>query len=319
MRVRLRKAEECDVESTAVVEVELVGLVDDCLRIDRGAEVEAAGRHTADHARLRGQRDQVAYVFFSGDRRDALRHADAEIDDAVRPQLERGAARDDLAHAHRERLDVTDRHPQFAGVGGVVGGREGLRVVCARRDHDAVHQHAGNLHLARIQGAPVGDPFDLHDDQPAAVACGHRDRQAFQRERFALHRDVAVGIGGGAADDRDVDRQRFVEQVFTPVERHQRHQVFDSALVELAATMARVDERAQADTRQVAGFAGGDIAVKMGDHTLRQVVGVDLAGHCKLLQPRHQSPVAADRTPDQAGVRQVIQAACLAIALPGRI
>ena len=54
--VDLRQAEEGEVEAAAVVEVELVGLVDDRLRVGRGAEVEPAGRHAADHAGLGGQR-----------------------------------------------------------------------------------------------------------------------------------------------------------------------------------------------------------------------------------------------------------------------
>ena len=53
--VGLGEAEEGEVEPAAVVEVELVRLVDDRLGIDGGAEVQARCRHAADHAGLGGQ------------------------------------------------------------------------------------------------------------------------------------------------------------------------------------------------------------------------------------------------------------------------
>ena len=69
--------------------------------VDRGAEVEPAGRHAADHAGLGGQRQQVDDLLLGRDVGDAFRHADAEVDDAVGLELERRAAGDDLALAHR--------------------------------------------------------------------------------------------------------------------------------------------------------------------------------------------------------------------------
>ena len=65
--------------------------------------------------------------------------------------------------------------------------------------------------------------------------------------------------------------------------------------VELAAAVARIGEGAEADPGQVTGLAGGDVAEEVGDDALRQVVGLDLAGHGQRLQLRHQAPVAADR------------------------
>ncbi len=52
--IGLRQPEEGEIEPTAVVEVELIGLVDDRVRIGRRAEVQPAGRDAADHARLGG-------------------------------------------------------------------------------------------------------------------------------------------------------------------------------------------------------------------------------------------------------------------------
>ncbi len=110
--------------------------------------------------------------------------------------------------------------------------------------HHAVHQHARNLHLARIERAPFGDALHLDDHEAAAVVRGHGDRQRFQRQRFALHGDIAVGIGGGAAHDGDVDREGLVEQILLIPDAHQLDQILGGALIQLAAAKARIDEGA---------------------------------------------------------------------------
>src|SRR6266581_9700626 len=63
----------------------------------------------------------------------------------------------------------------------------------------------------------------------------------------------------------------------------------------------------------------GDVAVQMRDHPLRQVVRLDLIGDGEPLQLRHQAPVAAYDTSDQAFVPEVIESAVLAIALARRV
>ena len=70
---------------------------------------------------------------------------------------------------------------------------------------------------------------------------------------------------------------------------------------------------------EVAGLAGGDVAVEMRDHALRQVVGLDLAGDRQRLQLRHQAPVAADDAPHQPAMRQMVEPALLAVALAGGV
>ena len=129
VRVDLRHAEARHVEAAAVVEVELLVLVDHCIRVDRRAEVQAALRHAADHAGLGGQRHVVEYLLFVGDRRDAFGHADAEIDDAAHRQLEGTAPRDDLALVERHRAEHVQRHLELAGERGVVDGGVGLHMV----------------------------------------------------------------------------------------------------------------------------------------------------------------------------------------------
>ena len=46
--------------------------------------------------------------------------------------------------------------------------------------------------------------------------------------------------------------------------------------VELAAAVARIDEGAHANARDMAGAVRRDIAKQMGDDALRQIIGLDL-------------------------------------------
>ena len=108
--VDLRHAEARHVEAAAVVEVELLVLVDDGLGVDRRAEIEAALRHAADHARLGGEGQVVEHLLLVGDRGHTLGHADAEVDDAAHRQLEGAAAGDDLALVERHRREHVERH-----------------------------------------------------------------------------------------------------------------------------------------------------------------------------------------------------------------
>ena len=66
-------------------------------------------------------------------------------------------------------------------------------------------------------------------------------------DRLALHRQVAVLVGGRAADDRDVDRERVEEQPLAAAQRHDLDEVLGRRGVLLAAGLARVDVRAQPD------------------------------------------------------------------------
>ena len=151
MPIDLGEAEEGAVEPAAIVEVELIGLVDDSLRIDRGAEVEAGGRHAADHAGLGRQREQIGDALFRCHGGDAFRHADAEIDDGVGLELQRRAPGDDLALVHGEGLQRAHGHADLAGEGCGVELGEGLHVVLPPLGDDhAIDHDAGDLHLAGI-------------------------------------------------------------------------------------------------------------------------------------------------------------------------
>ena len=145
------------------------------------------------------------------------------------------------------------------------------------------------------------------------------DRQAVDRQRLALHGHVTACIGARATQERGVDRKRLVEEVLAPVDLHDPDQLLGGALVELPAAVARIDEGVQADVGQRARTSGGDVAVEVADDALRQVVGLDLALEREATDLRHQPPVAADHAPHHALVAKGVEAALLAVALPGRV
>ena len=84
--VDLRKTEECLVEAPTVVEVELVRLVDNRLRVVRRAEREPAGRNPADSPGFHGEGDEIEDVLLVGDVGHPLGHPDAEVDHRVELQ-----------------------------------------------------------------------------------------------------------------------------------------------------------------------------------------------------------------------------------------
>ena len=130
--------------------------------------------------------------------------------------------------------------------------------------------------------------------------------------------EVAGGVGGGGADEGDVDRERLVEQPLLAVELDQPDEILGGGGVDLAAALARVDEGAQADLGEGAGLAGGDVAVEVRDAALRQVVGLDPVLDREPADLGDQPPMAADDALREPVMAQPVQPLLLAVALPRR-
>ena len=150
-RVALAKTQEGGIEAAAVDEVEGGGMLDDGLEVGGDAEVEPAPGHAADDARIDDHRQQVLDPLFTGH----LGHlvgdrADADVDDAVRRQLEHCAACDQLAVAEFDREHALGRLAQLARERRVEARAIGLHVVLAFGQHDTVDQAAGDLDVARV-------------------------------------------------------------------------------------------------------------------------------------------------------------------------
>ena len=173
---------------------------------------------------------------------------------------------------------------------------------------------AGYLHLTRVEAVHLGEPLHLRDHQPPGVVRRHRQRQRVAGQRLPLHRDVAGRVGGGAANDRDIDREGLVEQVLLAADLHQLDQVLGRHLIQLAAAETRIGERTEPDPGQVPGLARGDIPVEVRHRAERHVVALDLVAGDELVQRGYSGPVPADDPLDQAGLSQPVGAAGLPVA-----
>ena len=163
---------------------------------------------------------------------------------------------------------------------------------------------------SRIRRLPRGRELaDLGDDDAAAVAGGHGHRQHLALDGLALHRQVAVLVGGRAADDRDVDREGVEEQPLAAAQGDDLDEVLGRAGVLLAAGLARVDVRAQPDLGDDARPPGGDLAHELREHALRERVRLDLVRLDQRPEPRLVADVAADRPAHQPGQAELREAA----------
>src|SRR4029450_2239854 len=77
--------------------------------------------------------------------------------------------------------------------------------------------------------------------------------------------------------------------------------------------------RIEADPGEMTRFTSSDVAVEMGDDTLRKVVGLYRAWDCESLQLWHEAPGGADDAPDQPAMSEVVETALLAVSLSCRV
>ncbi|MGY3406385.1 hypothetical protein ACVWZV_002498 [Bradyrhizobium sp. GM5.1] len=162
-------------------------------------------------------------------------------------QFQGAAARNDLAVIQRHRNIAIGRRAQFARKCSVVTRGIGLDMVFGLRNDDAVDQDARNFDVTRIERAGGGDALHLRDDESLAVLGGRCQRQIVEGQRLFFHRDVAVVVGGGTSDDRNVDGKCLVEQPLFAVDFDHPHQLFGGARIQLSATIGRIDEGAEPD------------------------------------------------------------------------
>ena len=200
-----------------------------------------------------------------------------------------------------------DRLAQGAGVIGRIPGD--VRLPLVRIHVDVVDQGARDLHVAHPQAAAGRQLADLGDDDAAGVPGGHGHGQHLALDGLALHREVAVLVGGRAADDRDVDREGVEQQPFAVADRDDLDEVVGRPGVLLAAGLARVDVGAQPDLGQEARPAGRDLAHELRQDALRERVGLDLVGLDQRAEARLVADVAADRPAHEPGQAELREAA----------
>ena len=183
------------------------------------------------------------------------------------------------------------------------------------RNDNAVDQYSRDLHLTGAQAAALGDPLHLHDHQAPGVVHRGGNGERLQRQRLALHRDVPLGIRGGAAQERHIELQRLVEQILLAAEGDQLDAVLGRPFVDLPAAMPRVHEGTQSHPGQQAGLAGGSVPEELRDDALRQVVRLDLVLHGHLPQLGRERPMTTQSPLEQTLVAQPVQPATVPVPL----
>ena len=95
-----------------------------------------------------------------------------------------------------------------------------------------------------------GYPFDLRDYQSATVAGGGGRGQHPKLGGLVFQSQIAVLIGGSTADECDVERGAGVEQVLLASQFKNVNEFGGGGVVESAATLARIAERAEPNLGQ---------------------------------------------------------------------
>src|SRR3954467_14302762 len=149
----------------------------------------------------------------------------------------------------------------------------------------------------------------------SGVADRHRNRKRFEGQRFMLHCDIALRVGGRAPDDPNRDREGLVEEVFLPSNWEQLDEILRGPRVDFATTKPRVDEGTKAHAGQMTGPMGGDISKQMRDDAFGQVIGLDLVGDSQLLHLRNEPPMAANDALEKALVSEVVEASLFSVSL----
>ena len=205
-------------------------------------------------------------------------------------QLERGAARDDLALVERHRHLRAERGARLARERRAVGASR--RSACGRR------RLATTTQSTRPRGSRPAADSASRSRRCAPPARSRSRRQFFAAMAIARQSSVSasrsiVTLPASSAvvprKQRDVDREGLVEQPLLAVDRMHAHEILGGARVDLAAAVARIDEGAEADLREHAGPLRGDVAEELRDRRR--------AGGCT---PRSARPPRAPRASARA-------------------
>ena len=303
------------VQSAAVIEVELIALVQDGVGVGGGAELGSALRDAAHRAALHRQGHPVADPLLRGHGGHVFRRPYAQVHRDVRPQLQGAPAADDLLGAQGQPRRFRIRCPARSGEDGVVPAADGLLVVLRPGHHHIVHIDAGDLDQSGVQAARPDHLLHLDHHHAAAVLHGLGHRGGLQGGDFLLQGHVAALVGTGPPQEGHADGESGIKEVLLPLDGDALHQVLCSDAVDLAAAVLGIDEGPQAHRRDGARLVGGDVPEKMAQGALGEVVALDLIAHGHLPKGGHRGPVAGDEALEQALVGVVLPAAAVLIAL----
>ncbi len=148
-------------------------------------------------------------------------------------------------------------------------------MVLGRRDYHVIDQDSRDHNLSRRQRAVIADPLNLNNDRAATVFNCHGHAEVLQNQTLFLETDIAGSIGGGAAQQADIDWKRSIAQIFLSINNHDLDQILCSDRIDLAALDSRVDKGFQTNSGECPRPFSGNITNQVGDGTLRKIVGLD--------------------------------------------
>ncbi len=132
-----------------------------------------------------------------------------------------------------------------------------------------------DAHRPLGQRATPRDALDLDDDGRAEPTGGLGAGQHLAGDRLLLHRHVALLVGGRAAQDHDVERERLEAQPVLAVDAQELDDLLARRLVLSAAELARIDECVEARPGDQARSTGRDLSDQLRDHPLGDGIGLE--------------------------------------------
>ncbi len=177
-------------------------------------------------------------------------------------QLHGGPSGDDLTFAHGEGGQGIQGYADLSRKGGVVMGSEGLHVIFRTAYHQRIYIDSGYTDKPGIQAAMGDYLFHLNDDLAAGIVGGLGLGKRLGIGALFFKGAVAVTIGIGCANHRDVDREGWVKQLLLTLKLNELDQIarVPGRLVDLSPLQAGVHEGVQADMRYDAGTFRRDFA-----------------------------------------------------------
>ena len=249
--VTFSQAQAGQVQTAAIVEVELGSLVHISFGIDRSTEADAAEGNAADSPGFDSHGQAVADAFFVSNRRNEFRNTDTQVDDGFIAHVEEQEscpAGNDFLGIERSRIEGFDRNRRFPGQGRIVFAIKGLLPFRFIIDlDDIVDIDARYFDQFRVERAAFDDFFDLDDDDTAAVMDGLCQRRSIERRYFLAHDDVAPFIGISPADEADIHIHARIEELVMAFDVDDFDKIFLGDVIEAAATDAGVGKGIEAD------------------------------------------------------------------------
>ncbi len=315
MRVTFSQTQIAQIQTAAIIEVELIALIQQCVCVVSRTESDAACGYTTNSAAFYCQSHEVADTFFVRYRCNIFRSTYAQVNCNVFFQFYSATTTDDLLCAQRQGFGSNVGVSHFAGQSGIVITIQCLLVILRVSNYYIVNIDAGNLNQTRIQCACFNQFFYLNYNDTAAVFNSLAYGCAFQRRNFLFKGDVTGFISVCTSDQSNVDGECGVEQIVLTLDVNQLDDVFLGYIVYFTAAVSGVDKCTQTYLCEAAGSMCSDISEQVAKSTLRYVVSFHLVFQSHFLQSGYCCPVTCNISFQQTFVRKVFCTTAIFVTL----